>query len=155
MLVSGICVPKSWITGTEGRRSMWRLLIHWATTSLKWSSRIMPCTVVYWRRGKSMSQLNVSSHPMHCYILQMQCYILLFLTCNSHSAPKTLQATGSWVKQQVVGARRCWMEQQTPHNHDTGRRSCDLQLIHSKFFARFLPRRNRTLKHLPYKFSIG
>jgi hypothetical protein len=52
------------------------------------------------------------------------------------------------------------MEQPTPRNHDPGRRSCDLQLILSlffspKFFGRFLPRGNRTLKRLAYKFSIG
>lgn len=79
MLVSGICVLRSWITGTEVRRSTWMLLIRWATTSLKWSCRITSCTAVYWRTGKSMSQLNVSS-PL------MQWYILLLLTPASFDA---------------------------------------------------------------------
>jgi len=79
MLVSGICVRRSWITGTEGRRSMWRFLIRWATTSLKWSCRIMSCTVVSWRTGKSTFQLNVSS-LMQLYILLFLAHILLWKT---------------------------------------------------------------------------
>ena len=143
MLVSGICVRRSWITGTEGRRSMWRFLIRWATTSLKWSCRIMSCTVVSWRTGKSTFQLNVSS-LMQLYILLLLAHILLW---------KTVQATGSWVKQQVIGASWSWIQQQVPCNCDAGCRSCDLQLnLSKKIFVRFC---EAGIEHLQEEFSIG
>jgi hypothetical protein len=63
----------------------------------------------------------------------------------SHPALKILQATGSWVKQQIVSASWSWMEQQATCERDAGCRSCDLQLNLSIFLGyRFSRGRNRT-----------